>query len=178
MHPIANHPDARRAFTLVELISLIVLVAIMAAVVVPSVGTLPSRRGAAAARQLVRDLTYMRQQSLARGITTWAVFNTSSESYSMLVESTATPGRAAASSMIDPATGGPFSQSWTAGEFVGVDLVSVFVGSDSGTDLGFDWLGRPINWHGSVLTVQSAITLNGGHSVVVEPQTGAAWSLP
>lgn len=169
-----RNADGARAFTLIELISLIVLLAIMAAVAVPAIGGLPGTRAVAAARQLARDLTYARQQALARGVTVWVVFNTGQESYSVMVESATAPGRSFATTMTDPATGSSFVQTYGVGEFVNIDIVSVTIGSDSGTDLGFDWLGRPVNVVGSFLTTASTITLSGGNSVIVEPQTGAA----
>lgn len=161
-------------FSLVELIVVIVLVAIMAAAAVPAIGSMSAAKPAAAARLLARDLTFARQQALARGVPMWAVFSTTDDRYSLLVESVSTPGRAGATALTDPATGREFVQSFAGGEFSQVDLVSVSIGGASGTDLGFDWLGRPLNASGDLLTAASTITLGGGHSVTVEPQTGLA----
>jgi hypothetical protein len=56
----------RRAFTLMELVVVMVLIAIMAAIAVPAMGNLTSTRTATAARQLARDATFARQQAGAR----------------------------------------------------------------------------------------------------------------
>ena len=171
----SNRIGTRRCgFSLTELVVVIVLVAIMAAAAVPAIGSMASAKPGAAARHLARGLTFARQQALARGVTRWVVFNTTDERYSVLIESLASPGRAGATALIDPATGRSFVQSFVSGEYSHVDLVSVSIGGAAGTDLGFDWLGRPVNAAGTLLTATSTITLGGGHSISVQPQTGLA----
>ena len=163
----------QRAYTLIELIAVMVLIAIMAAVAVPSIGNLTSTRASTAARQLARDLTFARQQAGARGVTMWVVFSTSNETYSILAERASTPGLANALTITDPATGRPFVQRFMAGDFIDVDLTSVSIGGNNGTHLGFDWLGRPLNSAGAVLTSGSSISLNNGaFTIAVTPQTG------
>lgn len=170
--------DCRCGFSLIELVVVIVLVAIMAAAAVPAIGSMTAAKPGAAARHLARDLTFARQQAIARGVTTWVVFSTTDDRYSLLVESTTSPGRAGATPLTDPATGRSFVQSFVDGEYSQVDLLSVSIGGAGGTDLGFDWLGRPVNTSGTMLTATSTITLSGGYSVTVEPQTGLAQSHP
>jgi prepilin-type N-terminal cleavage/methylation domain-containing protein len=163
----------RRAFTLIELIVVMVLIAIMAAVAVPAIGNLTSTRASTAARQLARDLTFARQQAGARGVTIWVVFDTANESYSILAESLQTPGLANALTITDPATGQPFVQRFTSGDFVNVDLTSVSIGGVTGTHLGFDWLGRPVSSAGVVLASASSISINNGAlTIAITPQTG------
>ena len=108
----------RRAFSLVELIAVVVVISIMAAVAIPAIGNLTSTRAAAAARQLARDLTFARQQAAARGVTVWVVLSTANESYSILAESAATPGLANALTINDPATGQVFVQRFMSGDFI------------------------------------------------------------
>lgn len=166
--------DCRCGFSLVEVIVVIVLVGIMAAAAVPSIASMSAARSAAAARQLTRDLTFTRQQALARGVTTWMVFNTATEQYSLLAESVQSPGRNNAAALTDPATGRAFVQSYVHGEYDQVNLQSVSIGGVTGTDLGFDWLGRPVNSSGTLLTAASTIILSGGVSVTVTAETGFA----
>ena len=163
----------RRAFTLIELIAVMILISIMAAVVAPSIGNLPSTRAAGAARQLARDLTFARQQAGARGVTMWVVFSTGNDNYSILAESVATPGLANALAITDPATGQPFVQRFTSGDFIGVDLTSVSIGGVAGTHLGFDWLGRPVDIGAVVQTSESSVSINAGaFTITITPQTG------
>jgi prepilin-type N-terminal cleavage/methylation domain-containing protein len=174
------HPAAtRRAFSLVELIAVMVLISIMAAVAIPALGNLPSTRAATAARQLARDLTFARQQAAARGVSVWVVFSTTNESYSILAESVATPGLANALTINDPATGQPFVQRFMSGEFTDVHLSSASIGGVASTHLGFDWLGRPQNLSGALLTSASSVSINSGaYTVSVEPQTGLVTVTP
>jgi len=92
-------------FTLVELIVVITVVGIVSAVCVSSLTSLGSTREAAAARQLLHDLSYAREVALMTGTRTWVRFNLQAGTYSLLSESVATPGRANATALSDPATG-------------------------------------------------------------------------
>ncbi|MFN8815369.1 MAG: Tfp pilus assembly protein FimT/FimU [bacterium] len=172
----ARHRSTVRThgFTLIELVAVMVLIAIMSAVAVPSIANLPSMRAGAAARQLARDLIFARQQAMARGATVWVVFNTTNEAYSILAESAASPGLGNAVALTDPATGLPFVQVFTSGEFANVDLSWVIIGGSAGTHLGFDWLGRPVDSDGTLLTVLSSVRLNSGAYIITVAAQGGA----
>ncbi len=167
---------AGRGFSMVELIAVLVIVGIMAAVGAPAISYAQGSRQRVACRQVARDLNYARERAVATGTRTWVVFNASTDIYTMLVEVPANPGRANAVALTDPATGKAFSQALNTGDFAGVDLVSV--SSGTGSEVGFDWLGKPYDSTSTLLTSAATITLSAGQSVTVEPGTGLARYLP
>jgi len=156
----------------------IVLTAILAGVAVPAMSGLAATRARVASRHLARDLTFARERALATGVTVWVSFNAATDTYIMLDETLALPGRASATATTDPATGRAFSQTFTSGEFAGVDIASVAIGGGTGNEVGFDWLGRPRDQAQAALTSVATITLSGGNSVTIEPETGLARTLP
>jgi Tfp pilus assembly protein FimT len=152
------------------MVVVIALTAILAAVAAPALSSAPALRAKVASRQLLRDLTYARQRAIATGTTVWVVFNASTESWSLLAESPASPGRAGASAITDMASGYDYTQTLNTGLFPGVEIVSV--GIDSGNEIGFDWLGQPLNASQTALTSQAIITLSGSNTIRIEPRTG------
>lgn len=168
-----KHRDAGRrrpAFTLVELIAVMVIVGVLAAVAVPAISTTPTMRARVACRELARDLAFARVRSITTGVAHWVTFNTTADMYAMLAESTTTPGRSGATAYIEPSTGVAFTRTLNTGDFAGVDLLSVTLGT--GAELGFDWRGRPLDSTSTLLTSQGIITLSGSQSVTIEPGTG------
>lgn len=160
-----------RGFTLVELIVVIMIAAIVAVVSMPSLGSVPSTRRAMAARQIVRDLDYARERAISTGTRTWVVFSVGTQAYSVMEENPASPGRLGASVLPDPAFAGrSYTQHLGAAEFAGVTLVSAAFGS--GTEVGFDWLGRPHDSTSAPITASGVVTLGGGNTVTVQAVTG------
>jgi len=157
-------------FTLIELLTVLVIGAILAATAAPAMSSLGDSRAAVAARRLAGDLIFARQWAVATGTGTWVVFDTGAERWSVLVEDPASPGRSGAAAMIDPATGQAITVTLGAGSFAAVDLVSASF--DGGLEVGFDWLGRPLNSAESSLTATGTVTLSGGHQVQVVAGTG------
>ena len=45
---------------------------------------------------------------------------------------------------------------------------------DGGTEVGFDWLGRPLNASETSLAANGAVTVSGGHFLTVVKDTGHA----
>ena len=167
-----RHLKADGGFTLIELIAVMVIVAVLAAAAVPSLEAMGDTRSTMAARQLLRDITFARQRSVATGAPTWVVFDASAQTWSVLGEDPAALGRAGASTLNDPATGRPFVQRLNTGSLVGVRIVSVDF--DTTAEVGFDWLGRPLSGAESSLANPGVVTLTGGHQVTVAVSTGHA----
>lgn len=159
---------ARRGFSLIELITVIVITGIIAVSISIAAASASTSRQHIAVRTLARDIGFARQHAVATGVTTWVVFNTSADSYSILAEDSANPGRAGAQPLTDPATGRPFSQSLASGPMQG-DITMASIGS--GSEVGFNWQGIPSDTSGSALTSAGTIVISG-QSITIEPVTG------
>lgn len=169
------HPGCgtRRAFTLIELIAVISILAIVAVTAIPSLNDLSRQRRQAAAQQLLRDIAYARELALTRALGTWVVFSVAQQTYSVLADTRATPGRGNAATITDPGTGSLYIQRLNSGELTGIQLVFVSIpGGGNGTDLGFDRLGRPVNSTGTLITTAATITLSNNNVVTVQPRSG------
>jgi Tfp pilus assembly protein FimT len=154
------------------MIVVMTIIAIMAATAAPSLMNLGSTRSAAAARQLVRDLTFARQRAIATGTRHWVVFNTSTQTWSVLIENATSPGRAGATALNDFATGRPFVQTMNAAPFTAISLTAASIGG--GSEVGFDWRGKPLNASEAALSTDGTITFTGGRTVTVKANTGYA----
>jgi prepilin-type N-terminal cleavage/methylation domain-containing protein len=168
---VSRRDDRPRAFTIVELIIVLVVVGVVAAVALPSLASVGGSRSAIAARVMVRDVTYARERAIATGARTWVVFNVGASSYSVLGEDPANPGRFGALALKDPANPGrTYVQTLNTGEFAGVTLLSASF--DGAAELGFTWLGQPLNSAQNPLATQGTVTLTGGRTVTVQVGTG------
>jgi hypothetical protein len=72
----------------------------------------------------------------------------------------------------DPATGDTFVQVLGAGTFAGVGITSAVFDGD--VEVGFDWLGRPLEAGETALSADGTVTLTGGYVVTVNAETGLA----
>lgn len=173
MQPISRHcgraEPSRRGFSLIELITVIVITGVIAVSIAMATGSASTSRQRLAARAVSRDLTFARQHALATGIKTWVTFDTAADSYTILAEDTASPGRAGAQAITDPATGKTFSQSLASGPML-ADISSASIGS--GSEVGFDWRGVPFDAAENALTSAGAVVVSGV-SITIEPGTGA-----
>ncbi|MAE65419.1 MAG: hypothetical protein CMJ18_14205 [Phycisphaeraceae bacterium] len=161
---------AAGAYTTIELVTVIVIIAILAVVASPTLSSINDTRAAMAARLLLKDLTFARQRAVATGTTTWVVFDTNAESWSILGEDPASPGRSGATVLTDPVSGDDDTRVVDTGSFAGVQLISAAVDGD--VEVGFDWLGRPFNASETAIASAGVITLTGNHVVNVAVSTG------
>jgi len=168
----SRRPNPGGGFTLIEVIAVLVLTAILAAVAVPSLASIGQTRTALAGTQLLRDVTFARQRAVATGTRAWVEFDPVAESYSLKAENPAMPGRANAAVLTDPGTGRPFIQVLGVDPFPGVGIVSASF--DGGTAIGFDWKGRPLDGNELDLDAAGSVTLTGGCIVSVQAGTGHA----
>lgn len=167
---------APAGFTAIELVAVLVVVAALAAMTVPALASLGTSRAAAAARQVQRDLGYSRQRAVATGTRTWVVFEPSAERYSVLAESQSMPGRASATVLADPASGRDFVQELSTGALAATGIVSASF--DGAPEIGFDWIGAPLNSAESPLAGVGTVALSGGWTVSVAPTTGLVTLTP
>jgi prepilin-type N-terminal cleavage/methylation domain-containing protein len=167
---VATARLTRPGFTLIELIAVIAVVAVLAAAAVPSLSAMTDRRAAAAARLLLRDVSQARQRAVATGTPTWVVFDTTAETWSVLVEDPSNLGRVNATALTDLATGAPRETVLGTGAFAGVELTTADF--DGNPEVGFDWLGRPLNAAETALAAAGSVQISGGHTVSVAVTTG------
>lgn len=159
-------------FTLIELVAVLVLVGIVSAVAVPAIGRLTRASGATAAQQLARDLSFARARAMATGTTSWVVFDVANNAYSTLAENPASPGRAGAATITDPATGAAMVRRLGRNEWAGLSLSSAAFTGDA--EVGFDRLGRPVRSTGVLHAAAGTVTMADGWQVTVQPRTGVA----
>ena len=157
-------------FTLVELIAVMLIVGVLAASAVPSLQKMASTQASMAAAKLLNDMTHARQLAVATGTRTWVVFDTSAETWTILSEDPSNPGRSNAVVINDAATGGTFVHTLGNGSFAGAQIISAAF--DGNPEVGFDWLGRPLNSAEGNLAAQGTVTLTDNHLIQVAVSTG------
>ncbi len=158
------------AFTLVEMIAVIVITGILASVAIPSMGRVSEARSAGAARALAQQMAFARERALNLGNRTWVTFDVGLDSVALLSEPDGGTGFVDAVSLSDPLTGRPLGLSFNTGEFAGVGIASASF--DGGTTVGFDWLGSPITESGGALSADGIVTFDGGQAIRVRAMTG------
>jgi Tfp pilus assembly protein FimT len=144
--------------------------AIVAALAVPALSNVAATRRGYAARQVLRDLSFARERAMNTGLRSWVTFTTSSNSYSVKAEPAGSPGRSNAATLTDPATGSNYTQLLNTGEFSGVTIASAIF--DAGSEVGFDWQGKPLNSSSASLSSNGVVTLTGGSTITVYAGTG------
>jgi prepilin-type N-terminal cleavage/methylation domain-containing protein len=163
-----------RAFTLIELIAVIVIMGILAAVAIPATASTMQTRQRSAALLVSRDLRYLQQRALATGTSTWASFSFSTNTISY--SETLTAG---VTNITDQSTGRQLTTvlgtASEGGWYAGVTLASLN-GSSTLASVGFDWQGRPVNTLGAALsstqTISITATGQSAVSVTIAPETG------
>ncbi len=163
-----------RAFTLVELVTVVVIVGILAASAIPAFGTLSSSRQAAAGKEVARLLLVARSCAVASGRPTGVKFDTGS---AITIVNIPTTG-AAPAAMTDP-LGQPEPTVSLPGLFNGVKIVSVVLGDSTAGNvtLWFAYDGTPQTRTsggtlGSAWTKDATIALTGGGTLTVRKGSG------
>jgi prepilin-type N-terminal cleavage/methylation domain-containing protein len=161
---------ARNAFTLIELVAVIVITAILAGVAVPALSSIGGSRSAAAGRAIGQHLSFARERALNSGNRVWVVFDPAAESYQLLAEPDAGAGLADAQPLADPATGRTLGLTLGVEQFVGVGIATASF--DGAATVGFDWLGGPLAQSGDPLATEGEVVLDSGLVLVVRTLTG------
>jgi prepilin-type N-terminal cleavage/methylation domain-containing protein len=147
----------RRGFTLVEILCVVVILGIAAAMIAPSIGTRDDLNAAAAARAVMADITYARNRAIAMQAMQYMPFNVAGQSYAIC--SSMSPQ----TYVQHPVNLTNYITTFGAGELAGSSLVSVnFNGGP--TVLAFDELGAPYSYD---TTAQLATPINGTGQIVV-----------
>ena len=168
----------RSAFTLVEVLVVVVIIGIASAVVVPQLSSRDDLRAAAAARVIMADLMYAQNMSITSQLHHYLVFNTTTQSYSVVNSAGMTtpinhPVNQTAYTVNFGSGGSTALQSMT------IDSVSFQgTGATVYSTIGFDELGKPLAYTGSGgdqdLSTGTVTIRSGSYKlqISIEPYTG------
>jgi prepilin-type N-terminal cleavage/methylation domain-containing protein len=168
-------PNQRRrpAFTLIEILCVVVILAIAAAIVVAGVSGDNDLNAKSAARVVMTDLLYAQNRAIATQSPVYVKFSTSTNSYGLY--SALNP---AAVYITDPATQANYNTTLGSSAIPNSTLSSVSLGGQ--TVLYFDELGTPYSCatdgtSATALTTAGAVNVSSGKATVtisVQPNTG------
>jgi prepilin-type N-terminal cleavage/methylation domain-containing protein len=74
----------RRAFTLVEILAVVVIIGIASAIIIPEIGSRDDMKAAAAARVVIADLIYAQNLAISTGTATYVRFDKTNNQYSVI----------------------------------------------------------------------------------------------
>ncbi|MBU1853798.1 MAG: prepilin-type N-terminal cleavage/methylation domain-containing protein [Candidatus Omnitrophica bacterium] len=131
----------KRGFTLIELIFIIAVVGILAAIAIPKID-LTNLRINLAAEKMQADIRYTQRLAMDIQKRTRVSFSTASDNYTVYIENS--PGSWITAT--DPRTRGNFTIQLNQDEFVGVDITWVFF-NVANRDLLFDMFGTPYDYN-------------------------------
>lgn len=153
-------------FTIVEILIVVVIMAIAAAIVIPTFSSGGEMQLRAAANMIAADLEYAKSMAISKGRYYCVVFNSTNESYDLQDKDGVTishPVKVGTNYTIDFANDSRLDK---------VDIFSVTF--DGTNQVKFDYLGSPYNGSASALN-NGVITLKAGQATMtirVEPVTG------
>jgi type II secretion system protein H len=163
----------QHGFTMIELMVVLAIIAIAAAIVVPIASSAGSMQLRAAVTMVAADLEYAKSMSISRGQRYSVVFDSTNEAYRVVDQNGAT--------IKHPVKGPTFDyvvNFRNDSRLNGVDIVSA--GFDGASAVGFDYLGIPyrvdsVGANPAALQSTGVITLQAGgvtRTVRVEAVTG------
>jgi len=138
-------PRRWRGFTLVEILTVVVILAILAAIALPSPAQQQDLTASAAARVVLSDLLYAQSQAVDTGQNVSVSFTPASSQTGGGSGSYSLTG--ASGTLTNPITQQPYTQSFgngTASPFSTVELTGLTLDNPSNTVLAFNELGQPM----------------------------------
>jgi prepilin-type N-terminal cleavage/methylation domain-containing protein len=167
----SRHPSG---FTLIEILSVVIIIGIASAIIVPQIGTRNDLMDAAAARVVMADLIYAQNRAIATQQMTYVDFDVTNHTYSV---KTAMPSTYAT----HPINKTNYIVTFGSGGTRGLENITLYSASfDGQPTLAFDELGTPITYTAG--TPATTATMSSGSivlkcgtyalTITVEPNTG------
>ncbi len=152
-----------QAFTLIELILVMMVIGILSVIIVPKAGNLiTNMRLKAAGSKLHDDLTYIYDYAVSKHDTTWLVVNITENSYGIF----SGPSESERELILDPSTNRQSFIDFDE-EFSGVQITSV--NFNGGGEFFYNWWGTPSSG--------GQIVLNNSKIINVVPETGYVYEV-
>jgi MSHA pilin protein MshC len=164
----------RRGFTLIEILSVVVILGMMAAIIVPQLGPRSDLDVAAAARIVMADLLYAQNRAISTQGWTYVTFSTANQNYTMYDGSSTAPKTTA---ITQPVTLTPYVMTFNgtgSNNVANAALSAVSFGATAQT-LVFDESGTPYYYvsGGSPTPLSGAATLtlaSGANTLTISVQ--------
>lgn len=178
--PSRRPEGARRAFTLIEMLIVIVMLGIASALVIPAMGSVGYLRVHGALRTIVADITFAQSDAIAFQQPRAVVFDLTARTYN-LVQVTGTSIDLTNNTMYDPGKAtGRYVIDFKSENFGGAQVTAASFGSTgtgvTDTTLIFDELGTPVVSPGSNTPSNGGTIVvtapDNSYSIVVEAYTG------
>lgn len=145
---------AARAFTLIEILVVVVILGIAAAIVVPAIGSRDDLKTTSAARMIMADLIYAQNRSISQQKKHFVVFDTANETYEVFADNR--PLAPAMLTITHPVEASPFLvKLGPAGPGPIRDVAIDVANFDGKTILMFDELGTPYSYDAGTNTEAS-----------------------
>lgn len=158
-----------RAFTLIEMVMAVLIVAILAAVIIASVNnSIPAMQLEAARWKLKSDISYAQSLAVTQQLNHGVIFNTTTNTYSVYRQTSA-------NIVNNPLTGQPFTVNYpTDSALQGVTISSTSFGSPTTNKVEFDSFGSPSDGTTALASDGSVVLAYGASSdtVTVTKNTG------
>lgn len=159
-------------FTLIELVIIIVVLAIIAAVAIPRLGDVTSMKAAATAAKIKSDIRYAQELAMTRNRRTRVYFNgglAPAQGYAVAIDNSVLGTCSSFAVVADPTGSGNLSVTLSSGDYAGITV--------SANCLEYNSLGKPYTCGAGTCSSTasgSSITVNpGGYSLTVSAETGA-----
>lgn len=151
--------SSNKAFTLIEIIAIVIITAILAIVVMPNVFSgYSSVKVSTAIGQVVDDIRYCREEAEATRDTCWVSFDISNNRYTLYRH------YPSGTILTNPVTQENYQVQLGQGSLDGLTLTAASFTAPASNHLVFTPFGTPVGG--------GSITLNGSRVITVEPETG------
>jgi prepilin-type N-terminal cleavage/methylation domain-containing protein len=163
---------AKRAFTLVEILMVVVILGIVAAVIVPQIGQRDDIKLASAARVIIADLSYAQSRAISSQHKHYVLLETTQYS----IKSRTSPGDDLGN-ISHPVNPGNYVTAFNIGPLAGVTILETDIGGTGA--VAFDELGSPLAYDAdtdayTTLSSPGIIRIQSGDRILtisIEPYT-------